>query len=275
MFCCLLVASVLTASATVHGETLVPAEHHEWGKFRPGAWKHVRMTREDLDGQGKVVSTSVTETTTTLIAVNNRSVTLRVDTIVEISGRQFAKQPQLVTQGFGGELEGKTVPVKTVGTQNIEIAGRQLNSEVRTATMSDNACQWTSRVYYCKNTAPYVLKREISSTDTANDAAKYETQVDVLSIDDSIEVKGEVKKASQIRTVHTTPKSKTITLEFRCEDVPGGYVSHKSEQFNVEGKIVGRSTLELVDYYVPTSEGRARVEYRQVWPRWYYRRWGR
>ena len=275
MFRLFLLATALFAPVVVQGETLVPVQHHEWGKFRPGAWKHVRITREDLDAQGKVISTSVIETTTTLISVSDRSVTLRVDTIVEIAGRQFAKQPQLVTQGFGGELEGKTVPSKTVGTQSINIAGQQLDSEIRTATVSDNACQWTSRVYYCKNTAPYVLRRETSSTDVASDAAKYETKVDVLAIDERIEVKDVVKKASQIRTVHTTPKSKTITIEYRCEEIPGGYVSHTSEQFDGTGRVVGRSKLELIDFYVPPRDGRARVEYRQVWPRWYYRRWGR
>jgi hypothetical protein len=275
VYCRLLAIFALAAPLAANGETLVPARHHEWGKFRPGSWKHVRVTREDVDFQGKVISTSVTETTTTLISVNERSVTLRVDTIVEIAGRQFAKQPQLVTQGFGGETEGNAVPAKTVGTQSLSIDGRQLDSEIRTVSFRDNVCQWSSRVYYCENTAPYVLRREISSTDVVNDAAKYETTVDVVAIDQPIDVKGEAKKASQIRTVHTTPKSKTITLEHRCEDVPGGYVSHTSEQLDSDGQLVARSKLELVDYYVRPKDENTRVEYRQVWPRWYYRRWGR
>jgi hypothetical protein len=265
----------LAAPAAVHSETLVPAQHHEWGKFRPGAWKHVRVTRQDLNPQGKVVSTSITETTTTLISVGKRSVTLRVDTLVEINGRQFAKQPQLITQGFGGESDGKTAPTKTVGTQSISIAGQQLDSEIRTTTVTDNACQWTSRVYYCRNTAPYVLKREISSTDVVNDASQYKTEVEVVAIDEEIEVNDVMKKASKIRTVHTTPKSKTVTTEYRCEDVPGGFVSHTSEQLDGEGRAVSRSTLKLIDYYVPPKNGPAAVEYREVWPRWYYRRWGR
>jgi hypothetical protein len=271
----LFVAATLASSTCLLGETLIPAKHHEWAKFHPGAWKHVRMTRQDLDPQGKVRATSITETTTTLISKNNRSVTLRVDTILELAGRQFAKQPQLVTQGLGGELDGKVVPAKTVGTQSITIAGQNLQSEIRTVTVRDNSCQWTSRVYYCRNTAPYVLKREIISTDIVNDASKFETKVDVVSIDEMIEVKGETKKASQIRTIHTTPTSKTITIEYRCEDVPGGYVSHQSEQFDSEGRIIARSTLELLDYYNPPEEEKVRVDYSPVWPRWYHRRWGR
>lgn len=274
--CCFALLLAGVAPAIARGETLVPAEHHEWARFRPGAWKHVRVKREDFDASGKTISTSVTETTTTLIAVSACSVTLRVDTIVEMGGRQFAKQPQLVTQGLGGETDGGSAPVKTGGMQSISVAGRQLDSEVRTATVRDNSCQWTSRVFYSKSVAPYVLRRVTSSTDTINDAAKYETTVDVIAIDKPIDVKGVVKKASQIRTVHTTPKSKTVTLEYRCEDVPGGYVSHTSEQTDSEGHVVGRSTLELIDYQIPSAtDGPARVEYRQVWPRWYYRRWGR
>ncbi len=274
MFNLLLLTLALLAPAIASAETLVPAEHHEWGKFRAGAWKHVRVTREELDAKGAVLRTSVTETTTTLISVSDRSVTLRVDTIIEIAGRQFAKQPQLVTQGFGGEVEGKSVPAKTVGTQSITIAGQQMDSEIRTATVRDNVCQWTSRVYYCRNTAPYVLRREIHSTDVVNDAAKYQTTVEVVAMNQKIDVKGEEKLASKIETVHTTPKSKTTTTEFRCEEVPGGYVSHTSQQIDAEGHIVARSKLELVDYYVPPKEGPARVEYRQIWPRWYHRRWG-
>lgn len=270
----ILVLGLLLIASPVGAEALVPREHHEWGRFRPGAWKHVRLVREDLDENGRVVSTNTTDTTTTLISVDDDSATLRVDTIVEVAGRQFAKQPQIVTQGFGGEVKGQPVSVKSLGKDRITIDGRQLQSEVRAATVKGDSCQWTTRIHYCRDVAPYVMRREINSTDVEKDETKYETEVEVIAIDMPWRVMGEVKSTSHIRTTHITPKGKTITLEVRSEDVPGGYVAHTSKELDKEGRVIGRSTLELIDYYVPARDGPARVQYRRVWPRWYHRHWG-
>lgn len=270
-------ASILLVCSPCFGEPLIPRQHHEWGRFPVGSWKKVRLVTEKLDRNGKVISSNVSETTTTVAAVHADSVELRLETVVEVAGKQFNKQPQTVTEGFGGEV--LTEPgedeqlVKHVGTDDVVINGRKLESEVKTITVRRPRCRWTSRIYYCRNVAPYVLRREIRAQDPGGGATQYQTTWEVTALEMPLEVRGKLRPTSHVRTVHTTPQGKTITLEVRCEEVPGGYVSHTSKQLDAQGHLIGRSTLELVDFNVPAAAPPTTDTSRRGWSTWKVRRW--
>ena len=106
-------------------KTGIPAEHHSWGRFKPGAWKLVRVLTEALDENGLVTSTSSTKTKTTLISVDKDGVTLEVKVEVETSGTQFESQPEIRRLGFHGEIcEGEGVKITDSG------AGFDLGSQL-------------------------------------------------------------------------------------------------------------------------------------------------
>ncbi len=107
---------------------------------------------------------------------------------------------------------------------------------------------------------------------------QFETTVEVTAVNTPHEVNGQTRPTSHIRTVHKTNKGTTTTLEVRCEDVPGGFVSHTSEQTDSSGRVVERSTLELVDYAVAESTDKPRRlrplrPAGRLWQRYYYRSW--
>lgn len=256
-------------------DAVFPREHHEWGRFPLGSWKKVRVVTEKVDGEGKVVSSSSNEVTTTVVAVHDRSVELRVESVVEVAGKQFNKQPQIVTQGFEGQVnaapESGERMVKSDGKSSVVIDGQKVESEVKTVTVRRDTCRWTSRTYYSHNIAPYVLRREISAHDPSGGQTQYQTSVEVTAIDMPHEVSGVIRPTSHVRTTTTTPKGKTVTLEVRCEDVPGGFISHTSKELDSQGRLIGRSTLQLLEYHVPEQQP-SRVMQR-TW-RW-NSRWGR
>ncbi len=103
--------------------TLVAAEHHPWGCFRPGAWRVVRVITETMGEDGEVSSTSTTETRTTLQAVNQRELTLLVEVTVEAAGKRFDGKPQVVRQGFHGE-PADSAPAVTESDGEIVIEGK-------------------------------------------------------------------------------------------------------------------------------------------------------
>lgn len=260
-------------------DPLIPREHHEWGRFPEGSWKKVRVVTETLDVDGNIVSSSANDVTTTVVAVNSNSVELKVETVVEVAGKQFNKQPQIVTQGFAGDVSpdadaGERL-VKLDGRDNVVIDGQQVESEVKTIVVRRDTCRWTSRIYYSQNVAPYVLRREISSQDPSGRLTQYQTSVEVTALDMPHEIEGVIRPTSHVRTTTTTPKGKTVTLEVRCEDVPGGFISHTSKQLDSQGRLVGRSTLKLVEFHVPEKGPTAqRPTTQRTWSRWNYR-WSR
>ena len=88
-------ATCILLSSLAFGETLIPRQHHEWGRFPVGSWKKVRLVTEKLDRTGQVISSNISVTTTTVVAVHRVAVELRLETVVEVAGKQFPKERYL------------------------------------------------------------------------------------------------------------------------------------------------------------------------------------
>jgi hypothetical protein len=264
---CLLAGSLLLAYAplgAMAADCIVPREHHPWGRFGLGSWKQVRVLTETLDKNGTVVNSTTTETKTTLMDVDNESYTLEIEVTVEVAGKRFNAQPQIVRQGFNGQTEGQVVNFKTVGPGVITIDGQKIPSEVRQITINGGDTKRVSTVHYSDQVDPYVLKRDTTSTDAAGDVTQFQTQVEVIAVNMPYKVLTELKTTSHVKTVHKRDKGSTITLEVQCAAVPGGVVLHSSKELDETGQLVRRSTLELIDYaaFDPAEdpeEGRRRL----------------
>ncbi len=243
----LLAGSLLLADST-SAQCVVPREHHPWGRFGLGSWKQVRVLTETLDSSGNVVNTTTTETKTTLIDVDDQSYTLELEVTVEVAGKRFSAQPQIVRQGFNGQSDGYAVTYKSIGPGIVTIDGQRIPSEVRQITINGGDSKRVSTVYYSDQVDPYVLKRDTTSTDAAGQVTQFQTQVDVMAVNMPYKVLTEIKTASHVKTIHKREKGSTITLEVHCADVPGGVVSHSSKELDETGHLIRRSTLELIDY---------------------------
>ena len=60
-----------------------------------------------------------------------------------------------------------------------------------------------------------------------------------------------------MKTVHKNNKGTVITLAAVLPDVPGGIVRHSSKELDKTGRVVRRSTLELVDYGTNSDDDRS------------------
>ena len=68
-------------------ESSITSALHPWGRFDPGDWKTVRVITETLNEQGQVVSTTTTDTKTTLVDRDHDGVTLEIQACMEVAGR--------------------------------------------------------------------------------------------------------------------------------------------------------------------------------------------
>ena len=63
-----------------------------------------------------------------------------------------------------------------------------------------------------------------------------------------LRVLGETKNGAYVKTVHKSPSGIVTTLASVLPEVPGGIVRNSSRETDPAGRLVRRSTLELVDY---------------------------
>jgi hypothetical protein len=229
-----------------------PRKHDPWARFKPGAWQRVRAVAETFDEKGELLGRSTTETSTTLESVDARGVTLRTAVTVEIAGKRFDSPPRSVSKGFYGELNGETAKVADDGTGSVTIGEQRIPCQIRRVTIEDLSSSVPSKrvstVYFTDHVVPYELRRETVCTDREEKKLNYRTDAAVTAISLPYKVLTEIQTVAFVRTVHTSPKGKTITVEVHCPRVPGGVVAHWSREMDEAGRIVRRSVLELVDY---------------------------
>jgi hypothetical protein len=247
-------------------EVGIPAEHHPWGRFPVGSWKRTRVTTELLDPLGNITATSITETTTTLIAANSTNYTLRYEVTTESSGKRFINKPQTRVLGYSGNAGGELVTGKKLGVTDVEVNGRKIPCEVRQVHIEGMGTKYEGTICVSPSIPPYVLRQEGTAT-AAPDGPKTTTTVEVQSFG-PFKVLADRRNAAFVRTIEKRGDQTTTTMEITCDDIPGGEVAHSSQEQNAENKPLRRSTLELLDYHVGNERpeeswgGRRRVLHR-------------
>ncbi len=229
-------------------EDASPIEH-PWANFPNGSWRSVRVLVETLDELGNVSSTTRTEMKSTLIAADARGYSLQIDSTVEIAGKQFKGQPLLVRHGYFGEAEGQEINLKSLGEEDVTIDGRTVKSEVRQATYEVDGIKRTSTIHYSSLVPPYQLKR-VTVTDGLPVEQRSTTTVETIAIDMPHRVLDRIRSTAVVKTTRRSPQGTKVTLEVHNDDVPGAVISHSASEFDATGKVVRRSTLELIDYAV-------------------------
>lgn len=67
--------------------TAVIRSGHRWAGFEPGAWRTMRTVSEAFDGDGDFAGRSLTERTERLVAIDDTTYTLQVETVIALAGR--------------------------------------------------------------------------------------------------------------------------------------------------------------------------------------------
>ncbi len=226
----------------------ISARHNSWARFQPGAWKLVRVTTESLDEYGHVLGVNITETKTSLLRVEADGVVLEVEVGVEVAGKQFDGPPQCLKQGFHGELAGGEVKFFPVASANVSIEERKVPCRTQQVEVSNPAGRTTVNLFFSDTLPPYILRRQSKTTDVGGTNVLSETLSEVVALDMPQRVLSELKNVACIKTSQKTPKGCVTTLAMSSPDVPGGVVYQTTKETDATGRLIRRSTLELLNY---------------------------
>ena len=243
-----LVLTTLGAQCCAAEEAGISARHHSWGRFQPGAWKLVRVSTESLDENGRVIAVNITETKTSLLRIDADGVVLEVEVGVEVAGRQFDGQPQCLKQGFHGELAGGEVKFLPVVAAEVSIEDQKVPCRSQQVEVAGPSGRTSVSVFFSDTRFPYILRRQSKTTDAGGTNVVSETLSEVVALDMPQRVLSEMKNVACIKTVQKTPKGAVTTLAMSSPDVPGGVVSQATKETDPSGRLLRRSTLELLSY---------------------------
>jgi len=253
---------VMTASG--RGGDLPWARYHPWGNFPTGAWKTVRLVTESLDEHGNLTSVSTTETTTSLTDRDAKGVSLLVEAVVELADKRLTVIPRTIRQDYFGLSAGSPVQVKSVGVARLEIEGRKVPVQIHQAEETTAAGRTVTTFYFSDQMPPYVLRRETRSTDPEGKKLLAETTSTVVATGLPWKVLSEIKQTALVHTLHREAKASVETWAVVCADVPGGVVCQASKEYDETGRLVRRSSLELVDYDLQPSQDPKRGLFQRI-----------
>ena len=251
--CLLAIILTLMGTEAVAQTVVIPREHHAWGRFAPGSWSKVRKWSEEMDDKGNVKSASTTETKTTLVGVDETGCDLQMEVTVELAGKRFVAQPRPVRVEFESGNAGNPVGLRKVGDKSWDLGGKTIKCVALEATQASADARVVSRLDYSDSIPPFVLRRETVTTSADGKRILEQTTVETIAIDMPQKVLTELKSGAHMRTVQKQQNGTTFTLEVVCLDVPGGVVAHTSKELDPSGRVLRRSTLELLDYGVLES----------------------
>ena len=235
--------------------------YHPWGRFPPGSWTQLRQLTETLDAAGRVVSVSSTETRTTLEQVTADGVTLKVEVTVELAGKRLANPPQTIRQGYADQSPGQTISLKQLGAAEVAVDGKKIPCQAEQLEIIGGGQRRMVSVNY-SDARPHILRKVSTSSSLPSGATTSELTAEVIALDMPYKILNDIKQVSLVKTVQKQ-EGTTITVSVHAEAVPGEIVSHTSKKLDTAGHLVRRSTLELIDYRVETSEPRAADETRR------------
>ena len=243
-----LVVMTLGAQWCFAEDVAISARHHSWGRFRPGAWKLVRVVTESLDDRGSVTGVNTTETKTSLVRIERDAVVLEVEVGAEVAGKQFDGQPQCLRQAFYGELAGGEVKFFHATSSEVSIEGQKVPCHVQQVDVGTSAGRTSVTLFFSDTLSPYILRRESKTTDADGTNVLSETRSEVVALDMPHRVLSVPKSVACIKTIQKAPKGEVTTVAMSCPDVPGGVVYQTTKEADASGRLLRRSTLELLSY---------------------------
>lgn len=241
-------ASALAADKGVLGQT------HPWARFPAGSWRKVQIVTENFDDQGKQVETSSTDNVTTIEETRPDRVSLRVEVTVEVGGRRFPAQPQVLRQGFLGEAIGQTVSLVPMRTETIRVGNRDLSCYTEHLEILGGQSKEVGLISYCASPVPRIVRRQTTSTDVTSGATLNESTSQLKTWDEVYPVLGQHKHAFRVTLKQKSDRGTTTTESIHVPEIPGEIVHETSEKTNATGQLERRSKLELMAYSVEPDD---------------------
>jgi len=242
--CFLAVACPLAAAQA----PILNRDFSAWTRFERGAWKKVRITTETLGKNEEVMGTSITEKTVVLEDASDHHYQLHVQASVEVAGKKLEAEPQRLERGPFEDISGQPTVTKRDEAANVQIDERTFDCDVYDIVVNGKERKQTTTIYYAPDGKPHLLRRESIVTDPAGKTVLYRTEERVTAIEMPAKVDDKLLSTWYVKTIRRDPRGRTITIEARSDEVPGGVVAHSAKELDTNGKLIRRSTLELLEY---------------------------
>lgn len=233
-------ALLLLCTSAVRAEGLdILAEHHAWGRFKPGASATLRHTDFTTSADGSEQTTKVAVVVSQLEEVHEDGITLKVQETID---GQTA-EPRTVRQAWDGqppELERRL----RLSVGEIKVGGATVVCQTHELTSAANGIKTVDKWWYSPDQPPYLLKRILRNTS----GPAHFLSVETTSLGVEQEVLGRPLACDEMLTIETFTDRASRTQSVTSLAVPGGLVSSHTQLRDKQKGTVAGKRVELLEY---------------------------
>jgi hypothetical protein len=239
----------ISAAPAPGQEAVIPPAHHAWGHFAPGAWSRVRILSETTGPDGSKI-TSIATQKTTLVAVDEKGVTLSVENSVEVGGSPVVSEPQTLKLTFDDlpAAEAGQIQRTVLGPGSVEIEGTPERCTLHQIEVADASTKTVIKRFYSPEVTPHVLKSELTKTDRKSGSVVAETVTQVTARDIPYPLGGKIHSTALVQETHKHTTGSIRRLSLHAHEIPGGLLGESARELDTGGQVIRRSTIELVEF---------------------------
>lgn len=241
----------------------LPASQHPWGRFEPGAWRRLVIVSESFDENGVLVGRSETQRTESLVNRTASQYTLKLETVIDVSGKRLPGPMQELTLGLLTDSPLVATSIDIGEPTTISLQGQAIPCEQWLLTLPTGPVTASSEVtkqsesvetlYYNAETFPYLLRRKRQEIVEGKTVGEQTTNVVRVGVPTVLESK--ILSAYHTTTLKKSPSGPTTERQgVHALEIPGGLVSESATEFDATGRRVRWTVTRLAAYGLRAEE---------------------
>ena len=242
-------ADLEAAESEAHEPFQLPAEHHLWARFQPGAWRELQIVTETFDEAGQPTSRNITTQKEILNVVAEGKYVINVRATVDLGTKQIVGDWKTRVLDLATDSVGNLSETRRRENHPLSLAGCASDCQVWELYYVDNGRPLRDVVHYDPERFPHILRRETSDVRGEESMpVEVEQRTEVTAIEVPCQIQQRILSCTCLRTYRQRAKGDSLRLAFINREVPGGEVVVRATDFDAAGRRVRWSVATVIDF---------------------------
>lgn len=229
----------------------IPNEQHAWARFDLGAWRELQVRTNSFDENGLLIGQTTTLRRETLVSKSLSDFRLRVESIVQVEGKELPTAVQEVTLQLVNDSVVSPAVIRELDTTTINRHGQAVPCAIWELETPIDQGKRFEQIYYSSERSPYVLRRVRRDEINGQIVSQLETRLTQDGL--PVLIGDQLESGHHLVTTHKLASGgRRDRFELQTDAVPGGLVMSSEAEYRQTGVVARWTTTTLMQAGSPS-----------------------
>ncbi len=229
----------------------IPNDQHAWTRFDLGAWRELQVRTESFDENGLLIGQTTSLRRETLVSKSLSDYRLRVESIVQVEGKQLPTAVQEVTLQLVNDSVVSPAAIRQLDTTTINRHGQAVPCTIWELETPIDQGKRLEQIYYSSEQSPHVLRRVRRDEINGQIVSQLETRLAQDGL--PVLVGDRLESGHHLVTTHKLAGGgRRDRFELQTDAVPGGLVMASEAEYRQTGVVARWTTTTLMQAGSPS-----------------------